>query len=118
MTSPFSTSTESADTGPILTVRGELDVATAPRLRARIGELVLAAGQLLVVDLAEVTFCDSSGISALIAARNAAEAAAASIALVAVPARLARTFALTGLSDFFPTYPTAEEAVRQRQGGR
>lgn len=118
MTSPFSTSTETADTGPILTVRGELDVATASRLRTRIGELPLAAGQLLVVDLAGVTFCDSSGISALIAARNAAETAEASIALAAVPSRLTRTFALTGLSDYFPTYATAEEAIRQRQGGR
>jgi anti-sigma B factor antagonist len=111
MTNVFSTSTGSAGTGPILTVRGELDVATAPRLRAGIAELTLAAGQLLVVDLAGVTFCDSSGISALIAARNVAEASDAKVALVAVPARLTRTFALTGLADFFPTYPTAEEAI-------
>jgi anti-anti-sigma factor len=111
MTNAFSTSTDSADSGLVLTVRGELDVATAPRLRVRIGELTLTSGQLLVVDLSGVTFCDSSGISALIAARNAAEAAEAKVALVAVPARLTRTLALTGLADFFPTYPTAGEAI-------
>ncbi|WIY00613.1 STAS domain-containing protein [Amycolatopsis mongoliensis] len=111
MTSPFSTSTASAGTGPILTVRGELDVATAPQLRTRIGELTLEAGQLLVVDLEGVTFCDSSGISTLIAARNVAEAAEAKVALVAVPTRLTRTLALTGLADFFPTYPTAGDAI-------
>ncbi|VVJ22382.1 Anti-sigma factor antagonist SCO3692 [Amycolatopsis camponoti] len=111
MTSPFSTSTEPAATGPVLTVRGELDVATAPRLRARIAELTVTAGQLLVVDLADVTFCDSSGISALIAARNVAEAAKAKVALVAVPARLTRTLTLTGLADFFPTYATAGDAI-------
>ncbi|MCR6490783.1 STAS domain-containing protein [Amycolatopsis sp. OK19-0408] len=111
MTSPFSTSTEVADTGPILTVRGELDVATAPRLRTEVGGLELGAGQLLVVDLAGVTFCDSSGISALIAARNAAEAARAGVALVAVPSRITRTLGLTGLADFFPTYDSAEDAI-------
>ncbi|MGW4527237.1 STAS domain-containing protein [Amycolatopsis sp. NPDC004378] len=111
MTSPFSTSTASAGSGPVLTVRGELDVATAPQLRTRIGELTLDAGQLLVVDLAGVTFCDSSGISALIAARNAAQAANAEVALVAVPARITRTFELTGLAEFFVTYPTAEAAI-------
>ncbi|WP_329048421.1 STAS domain-containing protein [Amycolatopsis sp. NBC_01488] len=111
MTIPFSTSTASTGKGPLLTVRGELDVATASQLRTRIGELTLTAGQLLVVDLEAVTFCDSSGISALIAARNVAEAAEAKVALVAVPARLSRTFALTGLADFFPTFPTAEDAV-------
>ncbi|GAB3157946.1 STAS domain-containing protein [Amycolatopsis stemonae] len=111
VTSPFSTSTASAGSGPVLTVRGELDVATAPQLRTRIGELTLDAGQLLVVDLAGVTFCDSSGISALIAARNAAQAANAEVALVAVPARITRTFELTGLAEFFVTYPTAEAAI-------
>lgn len=114
MTSPFSTSTEAAGTGPILTVRGELDVATSPRLRAEVSRLVLDAGQLLVVDLAEVTFCDSSGISALIAARNAAEEARAGVALVAVPSRITRTLTLTGLADFFPTYASAEDAISAR----
>jgi len=111
MTSAFSTSTEPAASGPVLTVRGELDVATAPRLRAHIAGLTLTPGQLLVVNLADVSFCDSSGISALIAARNVAEEAEAKVALVAVPARLTRTLALTGLADFFPTYPTAEDAI-------
>jgi anti-sigma B factor antagonist len=114
VTSPFSVTTRTTGAGPVLTVRGELDVATAPQLRARIAELTLSAGQLLVVDLEEVTFCDSSGISALIAARNVAEAAEAAVALVAVPARLTRTFALTGLAGFFPTYPTAEHALGDR----
>lgn len=86
-------------------------MATAPQVHACLGELGLAAGQLLVVDLAGVSFCDSSGISALIAARNVAEAASAELALVAVPERLSRTFELTGLSDFFSTYPTAEAAI-------
>ncbi|MEU4247067.1 STAS domain-containing protein [Amycolatopsis sp. NPDC026612] len=109
---PFSVATRPSGTGPVITVEGELDVATAPRLRAGIAALVLERGQLLVVDLAGVTFCDSSGISALIAARNVAEAAGAGVALVAVPARLSRTFGLIGLAGFFPTYASAEDAFR------
>ncbi|WP_410588232.1 STAS domain-containing protein [Amycolatopsis sp. lyj-23] len=109
---PFSVATRSTGSGVVITVEGELDVATAPRLRATVGAVTLAPGQLLVVDLAGVTFCDSSGISALIAARNVAEAAEAGVALAAVPARLSRTFALIGLADFFPTYPSAEDALR------
>ncbi|MDQ7803568.1 STAS domain-containing protein [Amycolatopsis sp. A133] len=108
---PFSATARSSGTGPVVTVTGELDVATAPRLRAEIGGAPLGSGQLLVIDLAGVTFCDSSGISTLIAARNVAEAAGAGIALVAVPARLSRTFGLIGLADFFPTYPSAEAAI-------
>ncbi|WP_410571229.1 STAS domain-containing protein [Amycolatopsis sp. cmx-4-61] len=109
---PFSVATRTTGSGAVVTVEGELDVATAPRLRAAVDAVTLGTGQLLVVDLAGVTFCDSSGISALIAARNLAEAAGAGVALAAVPARLSRTFALIGLADFFPTYPSAEDALR------
>ncbi len=109
---PFSVTTRTTGAGPVITVEGELDVATAPRLHAGIAALDLGRGQLLVVDLAGVTFCDSSGISALIAARNVAEAAGAGVALAAVPARLSRTFGLIGLAGFFPTYPSAEDAFR------
>jgi len=107
---PFSVTTRTTGGGAVVTVAGELDVATAPQLRAGLDALVLGAGQLLVVDLGGVTFCDSSGISALIAARNVAEAAGAGVALAAVPDRLGRTFRLIGLGDFFPTYPSAEAA--------
>ncbi|GHG12588.1 MULTISPECIES: STAS domain-containing protein [Amycolatopsis] len=109
---PFSVTTVTTGTGAVVTVAGELDVATAPRFRAGVAALALARGQVLVVDLGGVTFCDSSGISALIAARNVAEAAGADIALAAVPARLSRTFGLIGLADFFPIYPSAEDALR------
>jgi anti-anti-sigma factor len=112
VTTPFSVTTRPTAAGAVVTVHGEVDVATAPRLRTEIAALTLGRGQLLVVDLAGVTFCDSSGISALIAASNVAEAAGADVALAAVPARLSRTFALIGLGDFFPTYPSAEDAFR------
>ncbi|MEU0534327.1 STAS domain-containing protein [Amycolatopsis tolypomycina] len=109
---PFSVTTRTTGAGSVVTVAGELDVATAPRLRAGVEGLTLGAGQVLVLDLGGVTFCDSSGISALIAAHNVAEAAGAGVALAAVPDRLGRTFGLIGLGDFFPTYPNAEDALR------
>ena len=69
MTTPFSATTRVTGAGPVVTVHGEVDMATAPRLRAEIGALALGRGRLLVVDLAGVTFCDSSGISGIASAR-------------------------------------------------
>ncbi|WP_410645527.1 STAS domain-containing protein [Amycolatopsis sp. lyj-346] len=107
----FSVTTRTTVAGAVVTIEGELDVATAPHLRTAAAAVTLGEGGLLVVDLAGVTFCDSSGISALIAARNLAEAAGAGLALAAVPDRLRRTFGLIGLGDFFPTYASAEDAL-------
>ena len=62
------------------------------------------------VDLTGVTFCDSSGITALLAARNHALAARATIALAAVPAHISRIFQMVGLDRVFPAHATAQEA--------
>jgi anti-sigma B factor antagonist len=100
-------------TGPghVLELTGELDFHTAPQVRAALQSVTLHPGQQLVIDLAQVTFCDSSGIASLVAARNHAESAQAGIALAAVPEEVARIFRIIGLDQIFPTYPTAEEAA-------
>ena len=51
----------------VVRVDGELDLATAPALRAAL-ERALADGDQLVVDLSAVTFIDSSGLSVLVRA--------------------------------------------------
>ncbi|AWZ10132.1 hypothetical protein DRB96_40075 [Streptomyces sp. ICC1] len=50
-------------------------------------------------------FCDSSGISALIAARNHVRAAHADIALAAVPAHTLRVLRIIGLDQVFRLLP-------------
>ena len=67
---------------PALTVRGELDLATAPRLAAAVESLLSQQPQSLVVDLTVTTFLDSSGAREL--ARVARRAAADGVALDAV----------------------------------
>ena len=59
---------------PALTVRGELDIATAPRLAQAVESQLSQQPQYLVVDLTDTTFMDSSGARQL--ARIARRAAA------------------------------------------
>jgi anti-sigma B factor antagonist len=110
MNHDFTAAVKSTTTGAVLEFAGELDADTAPEALEVVQRVKLTHGQQLVVNLAGLTFCDSSGISTLIAARNLAVAAAAGIALVAVPQQLARSLALIGLNGFFPVFPTLEEA--------
>ena len=103
------------DAAAVLELAGELDYASAPLARESIRDLSLRAGQLFVVDLGGVTFCDSSGISALFAARNHALAAGARIALAALPAQIARIFGIIGLDDVFVTHATTADALAAPQ---
>ncbi|MFJ2744933.1 STAS domain-containing protein [Streptomyces sp. NPDC087440] len=100
-----------AATGPVVAVVGDLDYDTAGDLRARLAEIPLTAGERLVVELAGMEFCDSTGITALIAARNHALAANAGIALAAVPEHTLRVLNLVGLDQVFALYDSTGEAT-------
>ncbi|MEV1051093.1 STAS domain-containing protein [Streptomyces sp. NPDC049887] len=102
---PLKITTRGDRTGPILEIVGDVDYSTAEQLRHRFTALTLSPGQRLVLDLAGMTFCDSSGITALIAARNHALAAHADIALASVPAQTSRVLRIVGLDQIFTLLP-------------
>ncbi|MFD6888526.1 STAS domain-containing protein [Streptomyces sp. NPDC059957] len=110
MTQHLTLLTRTSSAGTVIELAGALDYHTAPEVRAALPALELRPGQQLTLDLGDVTFCDSSGITALIAARNHALAARATIALAAVPDRVSRIFRVVGLDRVFATHPTAEAA--------
>lgn len=73
------------DAGPsqtVLVVRGELDLATVPILRASVDEALAAPPRRLVIDLSVLDFIDSSGCHEL--ARAAKRCAALDVDVVAV----------------------------------
>ncbi|OEJ93377.1 STAS domain-containing protein [Streptomyces thermolilacinus] len=102
--------THDTATGPVLAVSGELDYTSAPELRALVAGVTLRPGQRLVLDLRGMEFCDSSGITAMIAARGHALDAGADIALAAVPPHTLRVLRLVGLDQVFTVQADAETA--------
>ncbi|MGW8065221.1 STAS domain-containing protein [Streptomyces ziwulingensis] len=104
--------TRDAPTGPVLEILGDLDYATADQLRDLLTSLTLRPGQRLVLDLAGMEFCDSSGVTALIVARNHAQAAQADIALAAVPAHTLRVLRVVGLDQIFGLLAESPAATR------
>ncbi|MHC3473580.1 STAS domain-containing protein [Streptomyces sp. 7R007] len=97
--SPLKISHRDTATGPVLEISGELDYTHVTDLRERLTTLALQPGQRLVLDLAGVTFCDSSGITALIAAHSRARTAQADIALTAVPTHTMHVLRMVGLDQ-------------------
>ncbi|MFJ3926285.1 STAS domain-containing protein [Streptomyces sp. NPDC090022] len=85
---------------------GEIDVATAPALRRALTDalaLVGASGaDRIVADCSQVTFCDSSGLDALLGARLDAVEADAAIHLANPAPQLRRLLQMTGVEPLFP----------------
>ncbi|MEV5599190.1 STAS domain-containing protein [Streptomyces sp. NPDC052496] len=109
--SSLKTTLRDAATGPVLEIAGDLDYDHADELRSVVSGLTLKPGQRLVLDLRAMEFCDSSGITALLAARNHAIAAEADIALAAVPANTLRVLRYVGLDQVFTCHPDSETAT-------
>ena len=85
----------------IVTVGGEIDIATATRLREKLAELT-ASGCPLVADLDQVSFIDATGLGALAGAARDAAAQGASMYVVCSRAQTRRLFRVTGLDRQIP----------------
>ncbi|MEU5899525.1 MULTISPECIES: STAS domain-containing protein [Streptomyces] len=110
--SPLKIITGDSATGPVLEIIGDLDHHTAPELRDKLPTVGLRPGGRLVLDLTAMHFCDSSGITALLAARHHAQAAGADIALAAVPANTLRILRIVGLDQIFALHDDVAAATR------
>jgi anti-sigma B factor antagonist len=91
-------------------VVGELDVATVPALERTFCELVESGFDQLVIDLAGVTFMDSSGLQAILSLRESATACGCDLTLEPGPPAVQRIFELTGTSFVFEAQPPARRA--------
>jgi anti-sigma B factor antagonist len=94
----------------VLTVGGDVDLATVPALEAAIDEALVSKPTGLVIDLSEVGFLASAGLQALVATHNNVSESA-QFAVVANSAATSRPIQLTGLDHIFELYPTLDEAL-------
>ena len=99
------------DTRHVVAVGGEIDLFTAPELKAALGEALESGRTRIVVDLTETTFLDSSALGVLIGAVKRLRTRDGRLTLVNVDPNIAKTFEITGLDQIFTIRPTREEAV-------
>lgn len=93
----WSTAHHEADRA-VLTFSGELDVAVAQRFRQALIDLAEAGAVHLDVDLADVTFLDSHGLSVLLHARKRVIRQGGSLRVIALSPQVRRVLETTGTS--------------------
>jgi anti-sigma B factor antagonist len=95
---PLTVRVSQLPSGWVLRVAGELDAATAPQLVATFQELPVHGSE-VVVDIAEVSFIDSSGLRSLLLIRQETDATDR-VLLLRRPARQAqRLLQMSGLTE-------------------
>jgi anti-sigma B factor antagonist len=81
----------------VLSLAGEIDLSTAPRLSSVIGELLKETPPRVVLDMTGVTFCDSQGLGTLVVLSRKATLAQSCLVLTNVGDFLLRVLDITGL---------------------
>lgn len=107
-------STREVDGTTIVSVGGEIDVYTAPKLRDKITELVGEGVFTIVIDMEAVEFLDSTGLGVLVGGLKKVRAHDGSLELVCTQDRLLKIFRITGLAKVFVIHDSADGALAAR----
>jgi len=103
--------TSNRDGASVLTLRGEIDVYTAPRLRQAIIDLVDGGATRVVVDMEKVDFLDSTGLGVLVGGLKRVKLKEGSLSIVATQDKILKIFDITGLNKIFDIHATVDDAV-------
>ena len=101
----------------VIDVAGELDAATAPRLRELLIDLVSTNNSQLVVNLDRVEFLDSAGVGVLVGGMKRVRAHDGSLDLVCTRERILKIFKITGLTTVFGIHQTVDQAIAAQKPG-
>ncbi|WP_052709737.1 MULTISPECIES: STAS domain-containing protein [unclassified Streptomyces] len=99
------------DRSAVCVLVGDLDIETLPPAEQALDEALRTRPRVLVVDLEQVGFCDSSGLNLLLKARMGATAAGAELRLAAASPTVLRLLELTGADTVFALHPSVGDAL-------
>jgi anti-sigma B factor antagonist len=113
MTSDAQFETTVSETGvPVLAASGEIDVASAPEFHASLSDVIGQESEIVIVDMSEVSFIDSTGLGVLVGAEKQMRDTDRALRLVVTQPQIIRLLELTGLDEVFTVVSNSDDAVR------
>jgi anti-anti-sigma factor len=103
---------------PGVLVRGEIDVDTAPKLSAALDAAIRETRGAFVVDLCDVSFLDSSGVTVLVRARAVLGREERALLIICPLGPTRRIFELAGIDDLLELFCTRKQAVASLRPGQ
>jgi anti-sigma B factor antagonist len=115
MQSDFRVETETLGRVTMLTPSGELDLVSAPILDGALQRAEEPGAEIVVVDLRQLEFMDSTGLHVFVAAQQRARAAGRRFAVVRGGETVQRLFDLTGVAESFTIIDSLDELLDVEQ---
>lgn len=111
MQSHFRVDVHRESSAVVLAVSGELDLSSSPALEEEVGKAIGSDASIVIVDLRELEFIDSTGLGVLVKANQRAVDEDRAFALVRGGPQVERLLTLTGLAERLTTAETPEELI-------
>ncbi|HET7478220.1 MAG TPA: STAS domain-containing protein [Rubrobacteraceae bacterium] len=96
----------------LISVRGEVDLHTAPKVQYSIERATENGAAAVFVDMSGIAFMDSTALSTFMRLKDALEKQGLPFRLVSPSAAVERIFDVTGFRDYFEVFASREEAAR------
>jgi anti-anti-sigma factor len=107
---------KSRDSGVIVDLEGDADLATVPEFQKLLREQIKAKPPWLVIDFSLVTFVNTPVWAVVVEYYQHARSTKTGLALAGLKSRVAASFSIVRLGDFIANFPTVEEAVAAFKG--
>jgi anti-sigma B factor antagonist len=98
----------------VICARGEIDIATVGELNAAVERALAAGAAELWIDLTEVEFMDSTGLTALVRAHQAVDHGPRRLAVICPAGPALRAIEVSGLDTRIPVFPDRAAAAAGR----
>ena len=95
---PLTLSHRTTNGDAVVSLDGELDLASAPDLTILAGELIRGGATNIIFDAEKLSFCDSSGLRSLVSIANELRPQGGRVAIVNAQPIVLRVLELTGLA--------------------
>jgi anti-sigma B factor antagonist len=95
----------------VVTLPAEIDTTNADQVRESLLGVVNQGAASLVADLSQTTFCDSTGVSALVRTFKRATASGGGMRLVVSSPAVHRVLSITGVDHLMPFYPSVAASL-------
>jgi anti-sigma B factor antagonist len=96
---------------PVVRAAEEIDATNADALRAAIMLAAQSDPGVVVVDMTDTAFCDSTGLSVLVRAHKQLESQGGELRMVTREPTLLRIFTVTGIASMFHMFASLDEAL-------
>jgi anti-sigma B factor antagonist len=106
--------TETRSDHALVTAVGEIDAATAGSVDEAVSAAIAEGHKRVLLDFAQVTFIDSTGLGVLVKSHRAAEAAGATFAVVHPTPQTRKLIGVLGLDQLLNLHDSHEEALGQQ----